>query len=136
MEINKSLFINTENEDDDYYEWEFDKNGILVFPDGTTLAGNYSGSTDFELNIWLSNKVSTEYLTYSTILGQFKLLLSLSSKRIESFWKQKNSVYWHVQGIGNAAVATGYEFWNMILNVWITFNTNLKGYGFSLPIVY
>jgi uncharacterized membrane protein len=35
-----------------------------------------------------------------------------------------------------AAVATGYKFSDMILNIWIPFSTDLKGYGFSLPIVY
>ena len=35
-----------------------------------------------------------------------------------------------------AALATGYKFSDMILDIWIPFSTNLKGYGFSLPIVY
>ncbi|WP_083478332.1 DUF1624 domain-containing protein [Lacinutrix himadriensis] len=35
-----------------------------------------------------------------------------------------------------AALATGYQFSDMILNVWIPFSPDLKGYGFSLPIVY
>ena len=35
-----------------------------------------------------------------------------------------------------AAVATGFKFSDMILNVWIPFSTDLKGYGFSLPVVY
>ncbi len=35
-----------------------------------------------------------------------------------------------------AVVASGYKFSDMILNIWIPFNTHLKGYGFSLPVVY
>lgn len=34
------------------------------------------------------------------------------------------------------ALATGYKFSDMIFDTWIPFNTHLKGYGFSLPIVY
>jgi hypothetical protein len=30
-------------------KWTYDSEGMLTFPDGTTLAGNYSGSTYFEL---------------------------------------------------------------------------------------
>lgn len=37
--------------------WKFGNDGILTFPDGTTLAGNYSGSTYFELNTYESNGV-------------------------------------------------------------------------------
>jgi hypothetical protein len=41
--------------------WEFDYKGLLTFPDGTTLAGSYSGSTDFEFKIIENSgfKVST-----------------------------------------------------------------------------
>jgi uncharacterized membrane protein len=35
-----------------------------------------------------------------------------------------------------AALATGYQFSDMILDIWIPFSPDLKGYGFSLPIVY
>lgn len=35
-----------------------------------------------------------------------------------------------------AAVATGYKFSDMILDIWIPFSKDLKGYGFSLPVVY
>ena len=35
-----------------------------------------------------------------------------------------------------AALATGYKFSDMILSIWIPFSEDLKGYGFSLPIVY
>ena len=35
-----------------------------------------------------------------------------------------------------AALATGYSFSDMIFNTWVTDSPNLKGYGFSLPVVY
>jgi hypothetical protein len=37
--------------------WKFGNDGILTFPDGSTLAGNYSGSAYFELNTYESNGV-------------------------------------------------------------------------------
>ncbi len=37
--------------------WKFGNDGILTFPDGSTLAGNYSGSAYFELNTNQSNGV-------------------------------------------------------------------------------
>ena len=41
--------------------WTFDSKGKLTFPDGTTLAGNYSGTLNFELNIseYAGFKIST-----------------------------------------------------------------------------
>lgn len=35
-----------------------------------------------------------------------------------------------------AAVLTGYNYSDMLLTSWIAYSTQLKGYGFSLPIVY
>ncbi len=35
-----------------------------------------------------------------------------------------------------AALATGYKFSDMILETWIVYVPELKGYGFSLPVVY
>jgi uncharacterized membrane protein len=35
-----------------------------------------------------------------------------------------------------AAVLTGYDFSDMIFNTWVTDSPELKGYGFSLPVVY
>jgi uncharacterized membrane protein len=35
-----------------------------------------------------------------------------------------------------AALATGYHVSDMVFSVWVTDSPNLKGYGFSLPIVY
>ena len=37
---------------------------------------------------------------------------------------------------GFAAAVTGFAFSDMRLDVWIAFATHLKGYGFSLPVVY
>jgi hypothetical protein len=38
-----------ENEGEISNSWSYDSQGKLTFPDGTTLAGNYSGSSDFEI---------------------------------------------------------------------------------------
>jgi len=35
-----------------------------------------------------------------------------------------------------AAVLTGYDASDMVFNVWVTMSPDLKGYGFSLWIVY
>jgi uncharacterized membrane protein len=35
-----------------------------------------------------------------------------------------------------AALITGYEFSDMVFSTWVTDSPNLKGYGFSLPVVY
>lgn len=35
-----------------------------------------------------------------------------------------------------AAVVAGYQFSDMILTTWVVYSTQLKGFGFSLPIVY
>lgn len=35
-----------------------------------------------------------------------------------------------------AAVVTGYNYSDMILTTWVAYSTDLKGYGFSLPVVY
>jgi uncharacterized membrane protein len=35
-----------------------------------------------------------------------------------------------------AAVATGYQFSDMVFNTWVTNSPSLKGYGFSLGVVY
>jgi hypothetical protein len=56
VETYGNFYIATSYLDDDedtqvVNNWKFGNDGILTFPDGTTLAGNYSGSTDFELNI-------------------------------------------------------------------------------------
>jgi hypothetical protein len=45
------LFSNIEGINPLINIWKFDNNGVLRFPDGTTLAGNYSGSTDFEFKL-------------------------------------------------------------------------------------
>jgi hypothetical protein len=56
VDTHGNFYIATSYLDDDedtqvVNNWKFGNDGILTFPDGTTLAGNYSGSTDFELNI-------------------------------------------------------------------------------------
>ncbi|UAJ13005.1 hypothetical protein [Aquirufa lenticrescens] len=45
------VLITTETnlESEIFNSWTYDSEGMLTFPDGTTLAGNYSGSTYFEL---------------------------------------------------------------------------------------
>jgi uncharacterized membrane protein len=35
-----------------------------------------------------------------------------------------------------AALATGFELSDMVFDTWVTDSPNLKGYGFSLPVVY
>jgi hypothetical protein len=35
-----------------------------------------------------------------------------------------------------AALATGYDFSDMIFSTWVTDSPNLKGYGFSLGVTY
>ncbi len=35
-----------------------------------------------------------------------------------------------------AALATGFELSDMVFSTWVTDSPNLKGYGFSLPVVY
>ncbi len=53
MEQEGKVIITTKEVDDQNFEisksWTYDSQGLLTFPDGTTLAGNYSGSTYFEL---------------------------------------------------------------------------------------
>lgn len=45
-------------------------------------------------------------------------------------------LYWiHILAVF-AALATGFSFSDMVFNTWITDSPNLKGYGFSLLVVY
>jgi hypothetical protein len=54
----KTKFYPDESDSDEIVNtWKFGNDGILTFPDGSTLAGNYSGSTYFELNTYESNGV-------------------------------------------------------------------------------
>jgi uncharacterized membrane protein len=41
----------------------------------------------------------------------------------------------HILAVG-AALATSYNFSDMVFNTWVTDSPNLKGYGFGLPVVY
>jgi len=61
-ETQGDIYLKTKFYPDDIDEqivntWKFGNDGILTFPDGSTLAGNYSGSTYFELNTYESNGV-------------------------------------------------------------------------------
>lgn len=88
-------------------------------------------------------------LLYTLItLGPAMIFLSLTEKftgrisgyiislgRVPMFYYIIHLFLIHVIAVV-AALATGYEFSDMVFNTWVTDSSNLKGYGFSLWVVY
>jgi len=63
----------------------------------------------------------------------FQNIISLG--RVPMFYYIIHLYFIHLLALA-AAVLTGYEAPDMVFNTWITDSPNLKGYGFSLGIVY
>ena len=104
------------------------------------------------LNTFLSFMNVTKYppsLSYALItLGPALLFLAVSEKysgkvtdivtalgRVPMFYYIIHIYIIHVLALF-AALATGFQASDMVFNIWVTDTPNLKGYGFSLAVVY
>ncbi len=104
------------------------------------------------LNTFLSFMKVTKYppsLSYALItLGPSLLFLAVSEKysgkivdvvtalgRVPMFYYIIHIYIIHVLALF-AALATGFQASDMVFNTWVTDTPNLKGYGFSLTVVY
>jgi len=104
------------------------------------------------LNTFLSFMKVTKYppsLSYALItIGPSLLFLAVSEKysgkivdivtalgRVPMFYYVVHIYIIHVLALF-AALATGFQASDMVFNTWVTDTPNLKGYGFSLTVVY
>ena len=94
------------------------------------------------------NKYPPSLLYALVTLGPAMLFLAVSEKysgklvgfvtalgRVPMFYYIIHIYVIHILGLF-AALATGFEVSDMVFHTWVTDSPNLKGYGFSLTVVY
>lgn len=120
---------------------------INVYGDPSRWSSQTEGVLTF-LSFMNVTKYPPSLLYILATLGPAILFLSIAERlkgklpnyltalgRVPMFYYILHLYLIHILGV-IAAVATGYEFSDMVFNTWVTNSPNLKGYGFSLPIVY
>jgi uncharacterized membrane protein len=73
---------------------------------------------------WESINIKNNIIQYIVALG-----------RVPMFYYIAHLFLIHLIAVA-AALATGYEFSDMVFNTWVTDSANLKSYGFGLGVVY
>lgn len=115
----------------DPFLWETQRNGLYTF-----------------LSFMNVTKYPPSILYILITLGPAMIFLAFSERLKEGIWQKiialgRVPMFYYIVHIYVihiialiAAVATGFDLSDMVFNTWITDSPNLKGYGFSLGVVY
>jgi len=115
----------------DPHPWETQKNGLFTFLSIINVT-KYPPSLLYIL-ITIGPTLIVLYLIEKLKLTTFKPLVVIG--RVPMMWYIVHIYVIHILAMG-AAVLTGYAASDMIIDIWVGRQSELKGYGFNLGVVY
>jgi uncharacterized membrane protein len=115
----------------DPFPWSTQKNSVFTFLSFLNVT-KYPPSLDY---MFLMLGPAFIFLATAENLKSkiFQYVISLG--RVPMFYYITHLYLIHIIAVV-AALATGFEFSDMIFNTWVTDSPNLRGYGFSLGVTY
>lgn len=115
----------------DPFPWSVQKNGVFTFLSFINVT-KYPPSLDY---ILVMLGPSFIFLAFAENLrGKFSQYV-IALGRVPMFYYITHLYLIHIIAVV-AALATGFEFSDMVFNTWVTDSANLRGYGFSLAVTY
>ncbi|HEY0741232.1 MAG TPA: heparan-alpha-glucosaminide N-acetyltransferase domain-containing protein [Chryseosolibacter sp.] len=115
----------------DPFPWSVQKNGVFTFLSFVNVT-KYPPSLDY---ILVMLGPSFIFLALAENLRGKLSQYVIALGRVPMFYYITHLYLIHIIAV-IAALATGFEFSDMIFNTWVTDSPNLRGYGFSLAVTY